>query len=86
MRQAVVPEAIRGRVLATMRLFSWGSMSIGAVLGGVVGQALGVDWAAIIGCAAIVVTGLALAPFLRTDAIRRLREANASAGGSTTAG
>jgi hypothetical protein len=26
---------------------------------------------------AIVVTGVALAPFLRTDAIRKLREANA---------
>lgn len=77
LRQAVVPEAIRGRVLATMRLFSWGSMSIGAALAGVVGQAVGVEESAIAGCAAIVLTGLALAPFLRTAAITKLREANA---------
>lgn len=78
MRQAVVPEAIRGRVLASIRAISWGSLSVGALLGGVVGESLGVDQAAIVGCAAIVVTGVALAPFLRTDAIRRLREENAA--------
>lgn len=32
LRQAVVPAAIRGRVLAALRLFSWGSVSIGAAL------------------------------------------------------
>jgi len=79
LRQAVVPAAIRGRVLATLRLFSWGSSSIGAALAGVIGQAVGIDWSAIAGCAAIVVTGIALAPFLRTAAIAKLRAANASA-------
>ena len=79
LRQAVVPAAIRGRVLAALRLFSWGSVSIGAALAGVIGQAIGIDWSAIIGCAAIVGTGVALAPFLRTAAIADLRAANASA-------
>lgn len=79
LRQVVVPAAIRGRVLATLRLFSWGSSSIGAVLAGVIGQAVGIDWSAIAGCAAIVVTGIALAPFLRTAAIAKLRAANAPA-------
>lgn len=53
-----------------------GSMSIGAVLVGVIGQAVGIDWSAITGCAAIVAIGLALAPFLRTTAITKLREAS----------
>jgi MFS family permease len=75
LRQAVIPAPIRGRVLATLRLFSWGSMSVGAALGGVVAEAVGVDRAAMIGCAAIVVTGVALAPLLRTAAIRALRTA-----------
>jgi len=51
-------------------------MSIGAVLVGVIGQAVGIDWSAITGCAAIVAIGLALAPFLRTTAITKLREAS----------
>lgn len=78
LRQAVAPQAIRGQVLATLRLFSWGSVSIGAALAGVVGQTIGIDWSAIVGCAAIVITGIALAPCLRTAAITRLREASGS--------
>lgn len=75
LRQAVVPEPIRGRVLATLRLFSWGTASIGAALGGIVGQTLGVADAGVIGGAVVVGTALAVAPALRTSAIRRLREA-----------
>ncbi len=76
LRQAVVPVAIRGRVLATLRLFSWGTLSVGATLAGVLGQTIGVHLSAAVGCGAIVVVGPALAPFLRTDAIMGLRAAN----------
>ncbi|WP_336208326.1 MFS transporter [Nonomuraea sp. LPB2021202275-12-8] len=41
-RQAVAPEHMLGRVNATVRFVVWGTMPIGALLGGVVAQQIGV--------------------------------------------
>ena len=40
-RQVLAPEALRGRVMATLRFFEWGVMPIGSVVGGLVGEAAG---------------------------------------------
>jgi MFS family permease len=40
LRQAITPAGLRGRVNATMRFLVWGTMPIGALLGGVLGEAL----------------------------------------------
>lgn len=40
-RQAVTPDPIQGRVNATQRILSWGSMALGSILGGFVGGAIG---------------------------------------------
>jgi MFS family permease len=42
LRQQVCPEAMRGRVNATMRFVMWGSMPLGGLVGGGLGQLLGV--------------------------------------------
>jgi MFS family permease len=42
LRQAMTPAAVRGRVNATMRCLVWGTMPLGALAGGVLGEAIGV--------------------------------------------
>ncbi len=41
LRQRIVPDALLGRVNATYRLLAWGTMPLGALLGGLVGETLG---------------------------------------------
>jgi predicted MFS family arabinose efflux permease len=51
-RQRIVPNHLLGRVMASFRVISWGSLPLGALLGGIVGQTLGLP-AVFIGAAAI---------------------------------
>lgn len=41
LRQRIVPDALLGRVNSAYRLFAWGTQPLGALLGGVIGQVLG---------------------------------------------
>jgi MFS family permease len=41
LRQRIVPDHLLGRVNAGYRLFAWGTQPIGALLGGVIGELLG---------------------------------------------
>jgi len=41
LRQAVTPHRLQGRMNATMRFLVWGTLPIGAILGGVLGEAIG---------------------------------------------
>ncbi|HEV2098771.1 MAG TPA: MFS transporter [Stellaceae bacterium] len=47
LRQAITPDRLQGRMNATMRFLTWSFRPIGAVLGGVIGDAFGL-WAALI--------------------------------------
>lgn len=49
-RQAIVPLRLQGRMNATMRFIVWGTLPIGAIAGGVLGQVFGI-YPAIVGCA-----------------------------------
>ena len=42
LRQAITPEPMQGRMNATMRWFVWGTIPIGALLGGVLGEVIGI--------------------------------------------
>lgn len=44
LRQRIAPDRLLGRVNATYRLFAWGAMPVGAMLGGIVAQLFGVIW------------------------------------------
>jgi len=41
LRQRIVPNHLLGRVMASFRIISWGSLPLGALLGGLVGQTFG---------------------------------------------
>jgi MFS family permease len=41
LRQRIVPNHLLGRVMASFRIISWGSLPLGALLGGIVGQTFG---------------------------------------------
>ncbi len=42
LRQRVVPDRILGRVVASFRMLGWGALPLGAALGGLIGETLGV--------------------------------------------
>ncbi|MEO7039866.1 MAG: MFS transporter [Candidatus Elarobacter sp.] len=42
LRQTIVPQELQGRMNATMRTIVWGTMPLGALIGGVLGTALGI--------------------------------------------
>ncbi len=56
LRQAITPDRVQGRMNATVRTIIWGTIPIGAIIGGVIGNTLGVQPALYIG---IVVNALA---------------------------
>jgi MFS family permease len=70
LRQAVTPTRMQGRMNATMRWFVWGTIPIGALLGGVLGSVLGVREAVLIGAMGEMV---AVLPVLFSP-VRRIRE------------
>ncbi|MFI6764749.1 MFS transporter [Streptomyces sp. NPDC050355] len=67
LRQRLTPEDLQGRVMSVSRLCSWGTMPVGATLGGLLAEALSVP-AVFVVCGAVLATGalLLLAP-LRED-------------------
>jgi MFS family permease len=75
LRQRVVPDRILGRVVASFRMVAWGALPLGALLGGLVGEAFGVI--AVFLAAAVVTALLLPARLLITD--RRIAEAEAAA-------
>jgi predicted MFS family arabinose efflux permease len=69
LRQAITPDRLRGRVMGSMRMVAWGSMPIGALLGGALGEWLGVREAV-----ALAAVGMGLAAlWLVYSPILRLR-------------
>ncbi|WP_255706482.1 MFS transporter [Microtetraspora sp. AC03309] len=60
-RQVAVTEEVRGRVNAGYRIASWGALSIGALIGGVLATILGPVTAAIAGTALMALSTLPVA-------------------------
>ena len=71
LRQTVTPPAVLGRVNAAVRLVGFGTIPIGAAVGGLLGDAIGLR-ATLLWCAALSVPPLAL---LARPAVRRIRAA-----------
>lgn len=49
LRQALTPAAMAGRMNATMRWFVWGTIPIGSLIGGIIGETLGLRAAILVG-------------------------------------
>ncbi len=57
LRQAITPDRVQGRMNATVRTVIWGTMPIGAFLGGVIGSTYGLVTAMYIGIVVSVLAG-----------------------------
>lgn len=69
LRQAVTPDPLQGRMNATMRTIVWGTLPIGSLIGGLLGNSLGL-------VATIVIAGLvstAAAAWIRFSPVALLR-------------
>ncbi len=75
LRQRLAPDRILGRVVATFRMLGWGALSLGAAIGGLLGEAFGLT--AVFWSAAVVTLLLAPARVLVTTA--RISDAEAAA-------
>jgi MFS family permease len=71
LRQAITPPAVRGRMNATMRFISWGTIPLGATLGGVLGSVIGLHntiWVGALG-AVLAFVPVLLSPIRRIQAM-----------------
>lgn len=64
LRQAVTPAPLQGRVAASLRL-TWGTLPLGALLGGLLGEWLGPRPALVVAGLGLLLATLALAPLWR---------------------
>jgi MFS family permease len=70
LRQAITPDRLQGRMNATMRFVVWGTIPIGSLLGGLLGDAIGLRPTLLVGA-----LGSALAfPWVLLSPVRALRE------------
>jgi MFS family permease len=77
LRQAITPEELRGRAAATMTFLTQGMNPVGALLGGVLGQIIGVRgalWVAATG-ALTTVLWIYLSPLRHETSVRQRKEA-----------
>ena len=73
LRQEIVPDRLMGRVVGAIRLIGFGSIPIGALLGGLVARSLGLRAPFLGGAAVLAVAALAAAPVVTTGAIQAAR-------------
>jgi predicted MFS family arabinose efflux permease len=58
LRQAITPDRVQGRMNATVRTVIWGTIPIGALIGGIVGNTYGLVPAMYIGIAVSLLAGV----------------------------
>jgi MFS family permease len=73
LRQAVIPDPLRGRVISAFRMFGWGAASVGAALGGMLAHAFGLRFPVLLAGVVLPVAALLLIPALSTTAIEQAR-------------
>jgi predicted MFS family arabinose efflux permease len=69
LRQAITPERLQGRMNAAMRWVVWGTIPIGSLLGGAIGQTIGLRTALWVGA----IGGLPTFLFVLLSPVRRIR-------------
>ncbi len=72
-RQLIVPNAVMGRVVASGRVFAYGSAPVGALLGGLVAEQAGVAAPFLVASALMVVATLVAGRHLNSLAVGRAR-------------
>jgi MFS family permease len=70
LRQAITPDRVQGRMNATVRTVVWGTIPLGAFIGGILGSSIGVLPTILIGC----ITAVSAVLWVLGRPVRRLRE------------
>lgn len=70
LRQSITPDHLQGRMNATMRFVTWSSRPVGAVIGGGLGDVIGLQPALIVGA----IGALVALPWLYGSPLRTIRE------------
>jgi MFS family permease len=73
LRQAIIPSHLLGRVNSVYRLLGWGSMPIGAAIGGIMGRTLGLRSPFWLQAGVLVVMALAMLPLVNNRTIAAAR-------------
>ena len=58
LRQAITPDALRGRVTASGRFLTWGPLPIGWLIGGALGEVLGLRLTLLVGASGVMLAAL----------------------------
>ncbi|HSH21302.1 MAG TPA: MFS transporter [Candidatus Caenarcaniphilales bacterium] len=74
LRQRIIPDRLLGRVNSGYRLFAWGTQPVGALLGGLIGELLGLP-AVFLLAGVLVLTLLATRVVLTEEALARAEQA-----------
>ncbi|HWH36665.1 MAG TPA: MFS transporter [Candidatus Limnocylindrales bacterium] len=77
-RQGIIPDQLLGRVNSVYRLLAWGTMPIGALLGGVLGELFGLEIVFVVG--AVLIALLLLAREVLNDDVLDAAEREAEEG------
>jgi MFS family permease len=75
LRQAIVPDRLIGRVVSAFRMLAYGAVPLGAILGGIVGRALGVRAPFLLGAALLAACGVLVLPVVNDRAVQAARVA-----------
>lgn len=86
LRQRIVPDALLGRVNSAYRLFAWGTAPVGALLGGVVGELLGLPAVFLLGGGVVLLLVLMSGAIRETEIARAEVEGDATAAADASAG
>lgn len=73
LRQSIIPNHLLGRVNSVYRFVGWGTMPLGAALGGFLGSTVGLRAPFIIGGALIVLLGFAMLPVVNSRTLAEAR-------------
>jgi MFS family permease len=73
-RQAIIPDALRGRVSSAFRLYALGAMSIGAALGGLLARASGLLAPYWVSAAIMFILAIVLLPFVNNRSMAEARK------------
>jgi MFS family permease len=86
LRQRIIPDHLLGRVNSGYRLLGWGTMPIGAALGGVLGEAVGLRAVFVVAGAGVLALLVPLFAVISDDAIRSAERDDLGPGGAVAEG
>lgn len=86
LRQRIIPDQLLGRVNAGYRLLGWGTMPIGAALGGIVGEVIGLRPVFVLAGIGVLALLVPLLAVITDDALRSAEGDDLGPGGAVAEG